>query len=736
MAKHIKKLLIRSKIFLSVLIISAITSFLALLFFPKGNISVLYSISAVSNILFLISLYFYYIKYRLLGSCVNTLKKENIEYYMDEISLDTPTLPISKIYCSECTFFAKIPYVIVPFSHVAWAKELNIEQYRIYLKNGKSFVLKLGRKEKDTFFGYVRHANPSFIQNTSRDMEKEYYRKYPEALKHKKHVRTIWGIVLIAVAFLFFLITYFNHTIATNNLCFEAVLIIAGTILMVSGKEYLNLKNIQSNILKKIHASVIVDILSKIFTALCGISMAAIIVTALIYSKTRNPAFNMLFNGFTATFLASVVPSVASIFLKIGFFIPIESRNFMLPKEDLDELSYIYDFTGSDANIYSFMLTFAMDWDYIRDSLEYLAKEDIIQIKELTVKDKLNSDITNSFLNNGKNAAKTPELQSPKSTVILSGKSKRLKLPVTVIWFISSRMLRIFLPIENRDVAERYAETILRKSFNTNDSMKKAKPIPYEERKPVSVSEQNIFFDVDELLALKYSPVAMPQYEYNFVIPLTERTPVISVYEGPVKTIRYCLQTEGDEDFTGKFFHCSVRVDTRKPLLAALIDGFVSDTAEEQKMTLNNIGYRMEAYLFRYDMKLFQETNGIMAGKDLVEKALKYPGHTTPANVRLIGICQKCNKSFAFHGYSFYMAQQDVAYSDNGQRCCTISDHDINPDTWSYEADGLKFSYYNSFCCPYCGEPYIDYKNNREMKQFGVSGCVHLGTKYYEADKT
>ena len=49
------------------------------------------------------------------------------------------------------------------------------------------------------------------------------------------------------------------------------------------------------------------------------------------------------------------------------------------------------------------------------------------------------------------------------------------------------------------------------------------------------------------------------------------------------------------------------------------------------------------------------------------------------------------------------------------------------------EEDGKTFRYYNSFCCPHCGAPYIDYKKNPGMKQFGVSGCVHLGRKAYHA---
>ena len=75
--------------------------------------------------------------------------------------------------------------------------------------------------------------------------------------------------------------------------------------------------------------------------------------------------------------------------------------------------------------------------------------------------------------------------------------------------------------------------------------------------------------------------------------------------------------------------------------------------------------------------------------------------------------------------------QQDVAYSDDGLDCCVIEDRAIDKDTWVYETEGKCFRYYNSFNCPHCGAPYIDYKKYPQNKVFGVSGCVHLGREHY-----
>ena len=170
------------------------------------------------------------------------------------------------------------------------------------------------------------------------------------------------------------------------------------------------------------------------------------------------------------------------------------------------------------------------------------------------------------------------------------------------------------------------------------------------------------------------------------------------------------------------------------PVPTMQMDGFISDTSEDRKMTLNDIGYRMEGHFLAFGGKLSKLRYASMRGQDLVAKGLKYQGYTTPANIRLIGICPDCGKSFAFHGYAFYMAQSDVAYSDDGLDVCEIFAYDIDKDSWKHETEGKTFRYYNSFNCPHCGAPYIDYKKHPENKVFGVSGCVHLGRKHYKAE--
>lgn len=214
---------------------------------------------------------------------------------------------------------------------------------------------------------------------------------------------------------------------------------------------------------------------------------------------------------------------------------------------------------------------------------------------------------------------------------------------------------------------------------------------------------------------------------------LSEKKPVITLYEDGVKTREYRLQTENDENFKGKYFHISVRVGWQGDpcVLAAQIDGFISDIQQEHQMKEKDIGYRMEAHFLSCCGEDAKKRYEMLRRQDLPMKALKYVGYTIPSTVRLIGICPECGKSFCFHGYCVYMGNCDVAYSDDGLDCCQIQNPNISKDDWSYEENGKIFRYYNSFSCPHCGTPYIDYKQFPQNKKYGVCGCVHLGREIY-----
>lgn len=275
---------------------------------------------------------------------------------------------------------------------------------------------------------------------------------------------------------------------------------------------------------------------------------------------------------------------------------------------------------------------------------------------------------------------------------------------------------------------DRYRTLILKEIYSRNFEIPKKAPV-----NPVSVSENCVHINSQMFLKWCKENPSTPQFEFRGAIKLTEKEPTICIYEDNIKTQDYVLETEGDEDFSGKYFLISVRlgINPRLRVPYAQIDGFVSDTPDDREFTNNDTGYRMEVHFLACGGEISKNCAESNKGQDLTTKALKYPGYTTPSNIRLIGVCPECGKSFCFHGYAFYMIQSDVAYSDDGLDCCEIVAFDIDKDTWSYQVDDKTFRYYNSFACPHCKTPYIDYKKYPQNKVFGVSGCVLLNKTHY-----
>lgn len=374
-------------------------------------------------------------------------------------------------------------------------------------------------------------------------------------------------------------------------------------------------------------------------------------------------------------------------------------------------------------------------WDMMKDWADYMAEADLEGISQVTVAGAQTCDITDSYASHGGKCRETPELEVEQRLLSLAGFSKTLRAPVKIVWFNQTRLLRFFTTVRNENQMYRYAETVIRRSFGTEDAMKLGQARRRNANDaPAEFEENRVYVDSKALMKWMKEHVRTPQYELQGVLPLKEKEPVIELYEDGVKTRAYRLQTEGEEDFTGKYFFISIRMGLtgapERP--TAQIDGFISDTPEERAMTLGDVGYRMEGHFLKVGGNVAEERYKAMRGQDLVQKGLKYPGYTTPSNVRLVGVCPECGKSFCFHGYACYMTQYDVAYSDDGLDCCAIMPYNLDTDNWKYEEEGKTFRYYNSFCCPHCGTPYIDYKKHPENKAFGVSACVHLGRKLYE----
>jgi len=63
----------------------------------------------------------------------------------------------------------------------------------------------------------------------------------------------------------------------------------------------------------------------------------------------------------------------------------------------------------------------------------------------------------------------------------IGGTSRVLGTPVKIVWFNQSRIMRVFTRIDDELLMRKYVETVIRRSFGTEDAMKLAKPVPVGE---------------------------------------------------------------------------------------------------------------------------------------------------------------------------------------------------------------------------------------------------------------
>ena len=60
----------------------------------------------------------------------------------------------------------------------------------------------------------------------------------------------------------------------------------------------------------------------------------------------------------------------------------------------------------------------------------------------------------------------------------VAGIIQTLKVPMKIVWFNQTRILRFFTLIDDELLIKKYVETVIRRTFGTKDAMKLGKPIP------------------------------------------------------------------------------------------------------------------------------------------------------------------------------------------------------------------------------------------------------------------
>ena len=119
-------------------------------------------------------------------------------------------------------------------------------------------------------------------------------------------------------------------------------------------------------------------------------------------------------------------------------------------------------------------------WDTMLDWADYLAQADLEHVDQVTVSalGAQEQNITDSYASHGGRCAQTPELQREMSALSIAGISQTLRAPVKIVWFNQTQVLRFFTLVGDEPLMRRYIETVIRRTFGTEDQMKPAKPQP------------------------------------------------------------------------------------------------------------------------------------------------------------------------------------------------------------------------------------------------------------------
>ena len=154
----------------------------------------------------------------------------------------------------------------------------------------------------------------------------------------------------------------------------------------------------------------------------------------------------------------------------------------------LDDASYIQEIKHLSGKV-GFILWQQYDvllaaqkygWETMVDYVAYLESADIDNIDSIAVADMSNEQPTElaPVYNQSKVGLKNfDKLAEERGTLSMSGHSRTLKGPVKIVWFNQTRVLRLFTLIDNETLMTRYVETIIRRTFGTDDAMKLAKPV-------------------------------------------------------------------------------------------------------------------------------------------------------------------------------------------------------------------------------------------------------------------
>jgi len=230
--------------------------------------------------------------------------------------------------------------------------------------------------------------------------------------------------------------------------------------------------------------------------------------------------------------------------------------------------------------------------------------------------------------------------------------------------------------------------------------------------------------------------------ELETVFKLTQPTPEIKVYENDQLIRLFKIDTlNQNSNLTGRFLHSSIRILDNS---AVMIDGVISKSdISFAKWTDDDYeAVRLQPFF----LSNANDKNVELIGKGLFERGLHFSGTVTPTTVRCVCICDICKQSFSLQHFHAGFSEIQYFYSSNSKETLIVPYSKVaNMPTQLQEtidlttlpeverklpksADG-NFRYYNSFKCPHCLTPFIDFEKYKNMRPKEYYGNTLLNVK-------
>lgn len=154
------------------------------------------------------------------------------------------------------------------------------------------------------------------------------------------------------------------------------------------------------------------------------------------------------------------------------------------PEEYLDDITFIQEMKHIAAvpwHQYDILLAAqGYGWETMVDWADYMCDAELEGVSEVIVGELggATDNISAQFKNNGNKLKGLAEIDTERGSLSVAGMSQTLRAPMKIVWINQTRVLRLFTWVNDETLIKKYVETVVRRTFKTENAMKLGKPIP------------------------------------------------------------------------------------------------------------------------------------------------------------------------------------------------------------------------------------------------------------------